>query len=115
MTPWRRLLTWLRGPERDLQAFFEGLRPVQVGRNGYSKLDRYRDFRTTFSSEAGRRVLHQIVNHCEGEPMRESQAEQTHRTAFRGGLRSAGLWIVQQMDAVPLDQAPHAESEDPDV
>lgn len=39
-----------------IAAFIEALRPVKVGRGGYTRLDRYRDFKATFSSEHGKRA-----------------------------------------------------------
>lgn len=88
----------------DLHAFFVELTPVKVGRGGYTALDQYRDFKTVFGGAAGRRVLHLIVDHCEGAPVSEADAENTHRTAFRAGRRSVGLWLVKTMNAEPLER-----------
>lgn len=105
------MIGWLRAKfgEPDLAAFFEGLSPVKVGQSGYTELDRYQDFRQVFSTPTGRRVLHQIIDHCEGRPASEHDAEQTHRAAFRNGLRSGGLWIIAKMNAVPLDKPEQAD------
>ena len=93
----------------DLAAFFQSLSPVKVGRDGYADLDRYRDFRQVFSTPEGRRVLHQIIDYCEGPPRTEQGADQIHRNIFRDGRRDGGLWIVKTMNAVPLEKAQRAE------
>lgn len=89
--------------ERDLQRFFESLVPSKPGRQGYTKKDRYRDFRQVFSTEQGKRVLSQIINEAEGVPIVESEASDTHKVAFRLGKRSLGLWIVRVLNAEPLN------------
>ena len=86
----------------DLAAFFAALAPVRVGHGSYSQLDRYRDFRAVFfGSDAGRRVLAQIVNLCEGLPVLEADAESHARMAYRAGMRRVGQEIVRWMNAEP--------------
>lgn len=103
-------MRWFR-PKGDLQKFFESLSPAKVG-FGYTETDRYRDFREVFSTPQGRRVLHQIIDYCEGLPRSEHDADQIHRNNFRDGRRDAGLWIIRRMNAVPLDKPGKTESEE---
>lgn len=93
-----------RRRKTDLQRFFDGLGTYRAGHRGYTKKDRYRDFRQVFSSEAGKRVLSQIIAESEGLPVVESEASDTHRISFRLGKRSLGLWIVRVLNAEPLDE-----------
>ena len=97
----RRFLDWFK-PRTDLQAFFASLSPAKPGRNGYTKADRYRDFRAVFATESGRRVLAQLIDHCEGLPIVEKEVSDTHLTAYRMGQREPGLWIVRVLNAEPL-------------
>lgn len=109
----KRFGAWLAGRGKpDLHGFFQSLTAVRPGQGGYTHLDRYRDFREVFGTPVGRKVLHQLVDHCEGSPSLELDAEQTHKTAFRNGRRSVGLWIVHTMNAEPMDKAPKGQSEE---
>lgn len=96
---------WLsrKRDDRDLQKFYDTLSPSKVGLNSYTKKDRAQDFRAVFNSPAGRRVLAQIISECEGPLLTESDVSDTHATAYRAGKRYPGLWIVKQLNAVPLE------------
>lgn len=87
--------------DKDIKAFFESLSMVKTGRNGYSKMDRYRDFRKVFGTEEGRRVLAQIVDHSD-IPIVESEVSDTHKMAFRAGQRNLSMWIIKVLNAEPL-------------
>jgi len=109
-----RLLRWLYRSGDDaksLQAFFDSMQPVKVGKNDYTDFDCYQDFNETFNSPHGRRTLHQIIAFAEGEIMKERDAEQTHRTAFLNGRRTVGLWIVQKMQDMPAARNLQAQRE----
>lgn len=86
--------------DQDIADFIEALRPVRVGRGGYTRLDRYRDFRAVFSSEQGKRVLSQIIDFSEGGLLSEMDAESHARLAFRAGMRRVGA-IISAWAAVP--------------
>lgn len=96
----------------DLQAFFDSMRPVRPSSDGdYTFEDRFRDFREVFfGSEAGRRVLAQIIAECEGLPPNMSQVSDHAFLAFKAGKREVGMRIVQWMQGVPAD--PVMEEED---
>lgn len=92
-----------RRKNRDLQAFYESLSPSRVGLLGYTKKDRFRDFRKVFSTPEGRRVLAQIIAEAEGKPIVEADTEKPNVLAFRAGSRFLGHWIVKQLNAEPLE------------
>lgn len=94
-------------PDSDLQAFYEALLPVRVtGEGSYTPEDRYRDFREVFyGSNAGKRVLAQIMDECEGPPVGEAQIESHAYLAMRAGKRTVGARIVLWMNAAPPDVA----------
>ena len=103
----KRITLWLMRCIRcnsDLQSFYQSLTPVKPGINGYSKMDRYRDFRSVFGSEAGKRVLAQLVERAEGKPILETEVTETQVMAYRAGQRSIGLWVVQVLQAEPLEE-----------
>ena len=89
----------------DLQAFFDSMQPVRVTRDGeYTPEDRLRDFRAVFfGTDAGKRVLHQIIAEAEGLPVNMGQLDSHPYLAFRAGKREVGLRIVQWMQAQPAD------------
>lgn len=84
--------------EADISALIEALRPVKVGRNNYTELDRHRDFKAVFGSTEGKRVLSQIIDFCEGRPIAEDQCEGLGRLSFLAGRRRAGLWIMSKLN-----------------
>lgn len=91
----------------DLQAFFDAMRPVRVSQQGpYTPEDRFRDFHNVFfGSEAGRRVLAQIIAECEGLPPNMNQVSDHAFLAFKAGKREVGHRIVQWMGGVPPEVA----------
>lgn len=103
---WRRFLDWLGAPRighGDLQKFFESLPRVRATHAGpYTKFDRYRDFRRVFGTDEGRRVLAQIVNHCEGPILTQAEIHNHADLSFRAGQREPGQWIVHVLNAEPL-------------
>lgn len=90
--------------ESDLQLFFESLSQVKVNKDGYRKADRFKEFREVFMSDAGKRVLSQIITEAEGLPVIESDVSDHAKLAYRSGKRSLGLWIVQVLQAIPLTE-----------
>lgn len=93
-------------PDSDIADFIEALRPVKVGRNNYTRLDRYRDFRAVFGSEQGKRVLSQIIDASEGGVIAEADAESHARLAFRAGMRRVGALIAAWATIAPPEDAP---------
>lgn len=78
----------------DIATLIEALRPVRVGRQNYSRLDRYRDFnRVFFGTPEGRRVLSQIVDACEGPQMLETDLNNHALLAARAWTRRIGALI----------------------
>ena len=88
----------------DLQAFFDTLAFVKVNKDGYRKADRFKDFREVFSTDAGKRVLSQLINEAEGLPIIENEASDHAKMAFRSGKRSLGQWLVHILQAIPLTE-----------
>lgn len=86
--------------KNSLKAFFASL-PVISG--SYTKKDRYRDFMAVFGTEAGGRVLQQIIKEAEGLPIIEEDAESHAKLAYRAGRRSLGLWIVKTLNTEPFE------------
>lgn len=93
-------------PDDDITAFIEALRPVKVGRNGYSRIDRYRDFKATFSTESGKRVLAQIIDLCEGPVPTESDIENHAKLAGRAMMRRVGALISAWTSVPPPEDVP---------
>jgi hypothetical protein len=99
----------LTDADPDILAFLEALRPVRVGKEtGYSRLDRYRDFRATFGTDAGRRVLRQIMDLCEGPPAIETDLTNHALLAARAWSRRNGQMIVAWA-TVPPPEDPTAQ------
>jgi len=98
-----------RKPEQDSQiaAFIEALRPIKVGRNKYTHLDRYRDFnRVLLGTEEGRRVLSQIVDLCEGPVVNEQDLNNHALLAARAWARRIGTLISQHAAIPPPEGIP---------
>jgi hypothetical protein len=84
----------------DPEAFFDALLAAQVG--GQSKTDIYRDFRRTFSTPEGKRVLWRLFEWCHlYKP--SVDFDSAARTAFREGERNIALKIMAVMNAEPVD------------
>ncbi|MFK4647214.1 hypothetical protein ABIF96_005788 [Bradyrhizobium ottawaense] len=90
----------------DIAALVEALRPIKVGRDGYQKLDRYRDARAVFTSEAGKRILSQLIDLCEGPVIREHEIDNHAKLAYRQGMRFVGIQVLAWMNDIPSDITP---------
>lgn len=88
-------------PDSAVTAFIDALRPVKPGRAGYTHLDRYRDFKTTFDSPEGKRVLSQIIDLCEGPVIREDELTNHALLAARAWGRRIGVLILQHASVPP--------------
>lgn len=78
----------------DIASLIEALRPVRVGRNNYTRLDRYRDFnRVFFGTAEGRRCLSMIVDACEGPQLTEADLSNHALLAARASTRRIGALI----------------------
>lgn len=78
----------------DIASLIEALRPVRVGRQNYTRTDRYRDFnRVFFGTAEGRRVLSQIVDACEGPQLLETELTNHALLAARAWTRRIGALI----------------------
>ena len=88
-------MRWFRRRGSDLQRLFASL---TVTPQDYNKDDRRRDFRQVFGGAAGRRVLRQIIDHCEGLPITEHDLGRPGYLEYRVGLREPGLWIIKVMN-----------------
>lgn len=78
----------------DIASLIEALRPVRVGRQNYSRTDRYRDFNRVFhGTPEGRRVLSQIVDACEGPQLSEQDLNNHALLAARAWTRRVGALI----------------------
>ncbi len=93
----------------DLERFFGRLARDQLG-PGYGAAERRRDFRSVFSTPAGRRVLWSLLDWCglfrpvavKGDP---------YETYHRDGRRDIGLRIIRTLEAT----APQGEETPPAV
>jgi hypothetical protein len=65
-----------------------------------------------FSTDAGKRVLAQIMAEAKGLPVTLNQIESHPYLSYRAGKNEVGDWIVKAMWAVPV--APEIEREDDD-
>src|SRR5437879_4053669 len=78
----------------DIASLIEALRPVRVGRAGYTRVDRYRDFnRVFFGTAEGRRCLSMIVDLCEGPQLAETDLNNHALLAARAWTRRIGALI----------------------
>lgn len=92
-----------RKPAQDaaIADFIDALRPVKVGRAGYTHLDRYRDFsRVLLSTPEGKRVLSQIIDLCEGPIANEADLNNHALLAARAWGRRIGT-LISQFASVP--------------
>lgn len=93
--PWRRL------PKPDIEAFLAELAASHPGK-GYSKMDRYRDFKRLFGSEDGRRVLHELFSWGNMfRPVAPMSKFDPYETAFHDGERNIVLKLLAVMNAEP--------------
>jgi hypothetical protein len=80
---------------------------VRAGMEGnYSYVDRYRDFHAVFSTDVGKKVLAQIVNHCDRLPPKPSAPPQ--ELAAYIAVRDIGLTIASWATIpprAPVEQA----------
>lgn len=98
----------------DIAALAEALRPVRVGRNGYNRIDRYRDFNKVFhGSPEGRRVLAQIVDLCEGKPITEDELANHALLAARAFARRVGTLITAYSTVPPPVEETTKETKPP--
>jgi hypothetical protein len=76
------------------------LRELTAGSGAYTEMDRYREFRSVFlDTEAGRRVLHQIL--AWGHIWTTSMSQTPHEMAFSEGERNLGLKILAAVEVEP--------------
>jgi hypothetical protein len=86
----------------DPEAFLAALAASHPGK-GYSKVDRYREFRRVFlDSEEGKRVLYEIFSFC---GMFRSAAPAAnfdpHQTMFLNGQQDIAFLLLATMNAEP--------------
>lgn len=85
--------------DASIRRYFEALRPIVVSADGpYKPIDRYRDFATVFGSDAGKRVLSQIISMCEDKVPREDADEPAVRAYI--ARRRVG-WLIASMMVPP--------------
>lgn len=78
-----------------LSALAEAMRPVKVGRGNYTQIDRFRDFSRVFlGTDEGKRVLAQIIDLCEGRPVRDDELSNHALLAARAKARNVGQQIA---------------------
>lgn len=94
-----------------IAAFIEALRPVKVGRGGYTRLDRYRDFKATFSTEPGKRVLAQIIDLCEGPVPSEHDIDNHAKLAGRAMMRRVGALVSAWATVPPPEDNSQSETQ----
>lgn len=91
----------------DIASLIEALRPVRVGRQNYTRTDRFRDFnRVFFGTSEGRRVLSQIVDACEGPQLTESDLSNHALLAARASTRRIGALISAWASVPPPKEEP---------
>jgi len=78
----------------EVTEFIEAVKSTMVGRNGYTKMDRYRDFKKVFSTEHGKRVLAQIMDLCEGSPITIHDVEDHAKLSYRAGMKYAAIRVA---------------------
>src|SRR5690349_16918876 len=89
-------------PDTDVAALVEALRPIRVGRNNYTRTDRYRDFHQIFhGNPAGKRVLSQIIDLCEGPIITEGELSNHALLAARAWGRRIGTLILSHASVPP--------------
>ena len=84
--------------------FLSELASVHPGK-GYSKMDRYKDFREVFLTDQGMRVLYEILSW--GHMFRSSAhlgKFDPYETMFHDGERNIALQIMYTMRAEPRDR-----------
>lgn len=95
----------------DIRALVEAIRFVKVGRNNYTKLDKYRDFNRTFhGTPEGQRVLAQIMDLCEGPVTSEDDLTNHALLAGRAMSRRVGLLISAWASVPPSVDEPTKET-----
>lgn len=78
----------------DIASLIEALRPIRVGRQNYTRTDRFRDFNRVFhGTKEGQRVLSQIVDACEGPQLTEQDLNNHALLAARAWTRRIGALI----------------------
>ena len=91
----------------DTEQLLNEVRAAHPGKGKYLPLDRYRDFRSVFGSEQGKRVLHEIL--AWGH-INQSSAQVGHfdpyKTMFHDGQRSMGIKIMMTMNVEPQTEQP---------
>jgi hypothetical protein len=90
-------------PVDDIARVVEAIQAISIDKSSYGPLDRYREFRQVFGTDAGKRVLSQIIAMCEGPVLREHEVHDHAKIAYRQGMRfvSAQIfaWMQQPREA----------------
>ena len=91
----------------EIEALFEELARSRLGRQEYTNIDRYRDFRSLFlSTDQGRRVLYEIM--AWGHIYRSTAVRgDPHETYRREGERNMALRVLTTIHVEP--KAPPTE------
>lgn len=84
-------------PIDDIARVVDAIQAISIDRSTYTALDRYREFRLVFGSDAGKRVLSQIVSMCEGPVLREHEVSDLGKMAYRQGMRYVSHMIFAWM------------------
>lgn len=89
----------------DPEKFLAALAASHPGK-GYSKMDRYRDFRRVFlDSEEGKRVLHELFSWGNMfRPIAPMSKFDPYETAFHDGERNIVLKLLAVMNAEPVNR-----------
>ena len=106
------MVNWKGGFDPDPDRFLDALRDAAVGK-GYTKKNLYLDLREVFGSEAGKRVLWQLLEWCHVYNIIAVRGD-PHQTYFKDGARSIGLKILAAMNMEPLERELEAQSEEPE-
>lgn len=86
----------------DIRALVAAIRFTKVGRNNYTRLDRYRDFNRVFhGTPEGQRVLAQIIDACEGPVTAEVDLPNHALLAGRAMSRRIGTLITAWASVPP--------------
>lgn len=98
---------------KDIADFIDALRPVRVGRNGYRHIDRYRDFNSVLlGTDAGKRVLSQIIDLLEGPTVGEHELSNHALLAARAWSKRLGLKISTYASVPPMAEPDAKQQKD---